>query len=176
MPYNILVLGAALRFYRAGQLPAGWWYDEVNLARAIQDLVLDPGRAPLYVGQQVENPGVWLWIGAAFFKAFARRLQAMSLADVKTYLRWQLASSLAPALDDGFVQANFDFYGRTLTGQPQLKARWKRCVQLVDAQLGEALGQEFVARNFTPELKAATVQMTDEIEALYRDVLAARRG
>jgi endothelin-converting enzyme/putative endopeptidase len=100
----------------------------------------------------------------AFFKALNARLQAMSLADVRTYLRWHLASSLSDALDDRFVQANFDFYGHTLTGTPQLKARWKRCVQLVDVQLGEALGQEFVARNFTPELKAATVQMTDEIE------------
>lgn len=101
----------------------------------------------------------------AFFKAFAARLRAMSLADVQTYLRWQLVSSLSPALDNGLVQANFDFYGQTLNGTPQLKARWKRCVALVDVQLGEALGQEFVARNFTPELKAATVQMTDEIEA-----------
>ena len=101
----------------------------------------------------------------AFFKALGARLQAMPLADIRAYLRWQLVSSLAPALDNAFVQANFDFYGQTLTGQPQLKARWKRCVQLVDAQLGEALGQEFVARNFTPDLKAATVQMTDEIEA-----------
>lgn len=101
----------------------------------------------------------------AFFKALGARLQAMPLADVQRYLRWQLASSLAPALDNAFVQANFDFYGQTLTGTPQLKARWKRCVQMVDVQLGEALGQEFVARNFTPEVKAATVQMTDEIEA-----------
>ncbi|HEV6965426.1 M13 family metallopeptidase [Roseateles sp.] len=101
----------------------------------------------------------------AFFKAFAARLKAMSLADVQTYLRWQLASSLAPALDNAFVQANFDFYGQALQGTPQLMPRWKRCVQLVDVQMGEALGQEFVARNFTPELKAATVQMTDEIEA-----------
>ena len=114
------------------------------------------GTAPSQARYNVTEP--------AFFKALGKRLQAMSLDDVKTYLRWQLVSSLSTALDDGFVQANFDFYGRTLTGTPQLKARWKRCVQLVDVQLGEALGQEFVARNFTPELKAATVQMTDEIE------------
>ncbi|MFT7722701.1 MAG: M13 family metallopeptidase [Roseateles sp.] len=101
----------------------------------------------------------------AFFKALDRRLKAMSVADVRAYLRWQLASSLGDALDGGFVQANFDFYGRTLAGTPQLKTRWKRCVALVDAQLGEALGQEYVARNFTPELKAATVRMTGEIEA-----------
>ncbi|PZP32446.1 MAG: M13 family peptidase [Roseateles depolymerans] len=99
-----------------------------------------------------------------FFKALNTQLAKTSLPDLKAYLRWQLASSLAPALDSGFVQANFDFYGQAMTGAPQLKPRWKRCVQLVDAQLGEALGQEFVARNFTPELKAATQQMTAEIE------------
>jgi endothelin-converting enzyme/putative endopeptidase len=107
----------------------------------------------------------------AFFKALNARLKTMSVADVQTYLRWQLASSLAPALDNAFVQANFDFYGATLVGTPQLMPRWKRCVQLVDAQMGEALGQEYVARNFTPELKAATVQMTDEIEvAMARSI------
>ena len=115
------------------------------------------GTAPWHARYNVTEP--------AFFKAFAARLKAMSLADVKTYLRWHLTSSLAPALDNGFVQANFDFYGQTLVGTPQLMPRWKRCVRLVDAQMGEALGQEYVARNFTPELKAATVQMTDEIEA-----------
>ncbi|WP_457418769.1 M13 family metallopeptidase [Roseateles sp. P5_E7] len=115
------------------------------------------GTAPWHARYNVTEP--------AFFKALGARLQAMSLGDLKTYLRWQLASSLSPALNERLVQANFDFYGQTLTGQPQIKPRWKRCVQLVDLQLGEALGQEFVARNFTSELKAATVQMTDEIEA-----------
>lgn len=115
------------------------------------------GTTPWHARYNVTEP--------AFFKALNARLAAMSLADLKTYLRWHLASSLSPALDNGLVQANFDFYGQTLTGTPQLKPRWKRCVQLVDAQLGEALGQEFVARNFTPDLKDATVQMTVEIQA-----------
>ncbi|MFG6412731.1 M13 family metallopeptidase [Roseateles sp. DC23W] len=121
------------------------------------------GTAPRHARYNVTEP--------AFFKAFDTRLKTMTLADLKTYLRWQLASSLAPALDRSFVQANFDFYGQTLHGTPQLKARWKQCVQLVDVQLGEALGQEYVARNFTPELKAATVQMTHDIEqAMARSI------
>lgn len=100
----------------------------------------------------------------AFFKAFAKQLGAMKLADVQTYLRWQLVSSHAPQLSNELVQANFDFFEQTLNGTPQLKPRWKRCVALVDAQLGEALGQEFVARNFSPELKEKTQLMTREIE------------
>jgi hypothetical protein len=70
----ILVLGAFLRFYHAGQLPQGYWYDEVNLSHSIQTDVLEQGRAPLYVGEQVENPGAWLWIGAAAFKTFGVHL------------------------------------------------------------------------------------------------------
>ncbi len=105
----------------------------------------------------------------AFFKAFDRQLAAMSLVDLKTYLRWQLLSSQAPYLTNGLVQANFDFFGQTLNGVPQLKSRWKRCVELVDAQLGEALGQEFVQRNFSPELKQQTQQMTEQIEAAMGD-------
>ncbi|MDY0743511.1 M13 family metallopeptidase [Paucibacter sp. R3-3] len=101
----------------------------------------------------------------AFFKAMDKQLKAMSVADIKTYLRWQLISSNAPYLGSDLVQANFDFFGQTLNGVPQLKARWKRCVALVDQQLGEALGQEFVAQNFGPDLKKATLTMTQEIEA-----------
>lgn len=100
----------------------------------------------------------------AFFKAFAKRLGAMSVAEIQTYLRWQLVSSHAPQLSAELVQANFDFFEQTLQGTPQLKPRWKRCVALVDQQLGEALGQEFVAHNFSPELKEKTLLMTREIE------------
>ncbi|WP_077032935.1 M13 family metallopeptidase [Pelomonas sp. KK5] len=101
----------------------------------------------------------------AFFKALDKQFATLSLADIRTYLRWQLISSNAPYLDNAMVQANFDFFGQTLNGAPQMKPRWKRCVALVDQQLGEALGQEFVAQNFGPELKQATLTMTQEIEA-----------
>jgi putative endopeptidase len=101
----------------------------------------------------------------AFFKALGAQWQRTSLAQIKTYLRWQLASSSAPTLDAAVAQADFDFFSHTLRGVPQQKPRWKRCVQWADQQLGESLGQEFVARTFGPEQKAATQQMTAEIEA-----------
>jgi len=106
----------------------------------------------------------------AFFKAMSRELRQRDLAQLRNYLRWQLVSSQAPTLSGAVVQANFDFFGQTLQGVPQLKARWKRCVELVDAQLGEALGQEFVNRNFSPDLKDKTLTMTRQIE----DAMAAR--
>ena len=63
------------------------------------------------------------------------------------------------------LQADFDFFNHYLRGVPAIQPRWKRCVQMVDHTLGEALGQVFVEKNFTPETKARTVAMTKEIEA-----------
>lgn len=107
----------------------------------------------------------------AFFKAVDQQLRTRSLGELKTYLRWHLVHENAPYLSSAFVDENFAFYGRTLRGTQQLKARWKRCVALVDDQLGEALGQEFVSRVFTPEMKARTVEMTSRIETAMADEL-----
>jgi putative endopeptidase len=100
----------------------------------------------------------------AFYAEFDKQLKALSLADIKTYLRWHTAHAVAPHLSDDFVNEDFDFFAKTLHGVPVLRPRWKRCVVLVDDQLGEALGQEFVARAFSPELKQKTSLMTQQIE------------
>ena len=101
----------------------------------------------------------------AFYKELGNQLQSASLDDIKTYLRWHAVHSAAPYLSSAFVNEDFDFYSKTLRGVPQLRPRWKRCVALVDRQLGEALGQEFVARAFSPEMKQKTVTMTKQIES-----------
>jgi putative endopeptidase len=100
----------------------------------------------------------------AFYKEVEHQLQSDSLDDLKTYLRWHTVHDLAPYLSKAFVNENFDFFSKTLRGVPQLRPRWKRCVSLVDQQLGEALGQEFVARTFGPETKQKTLTMTKQIE------------
>jgi len=106
-----------------------------------------------------------------FFKELDRQWQALGLADIKTYLRWHAAHATAPFLSSAFVNEDFDFFGKTLYGAPELRPRWKRCVALVDAQLGEALGQEFVSRAFSPELKRKTLLMTKQIEQAMEDDL-----
>ncbi|MBL8511832.1 MAG: M13 family metallopeptidase [Betaproteobacteria bacterium] len=105
----------------------------------------------------------------AFFKAVAKQLQTLGLEDIKTYLRWHTARAMSPFLSAAFVNENFAFFNKTLRGVPQLQPRWKRCVALVDAQLGEALGQEFVSRAFSADLKEKTLHMTKQIEAAMRD-------
>ena len=106
-----------------------------------------------------------------FYEELDRQLQALSLADMKTYLRWHVVHATAPFLSPAFVNEDFEFFGRTLYGVPELKPRWKRCVALVDAQLGEALGEEFVNRAFSPELKRKTLHMTRQIEQAMHDEL-----
>jgi putative endopeptidase len=104
-----------------------------------------------------------------FYKQWEQNLQHESLDNIKTYLRWQLARTSSPFLSSTFVQADFDFYSRTLRGVQQMRPRWKRCVQLVDRTLGEALGQEFVNRTFSPDMKKRTVEMTRQIEKAMED-------
>lgn len=107
----------------------------------------------------------------AYLAALERQLRTVPLDDLKAYLAWQTTRALSPYLSRAFDEENFGFYQKTLLGVPQQQPRWKRCVQQVDQQLGEALGQEFVARAFSPELKAQVQHMTKKIEdAMARDI------
>jgi putative endopeptidase len=100
----------------------------------------------------------------AFFQALDRELKRRPLNDWKRYLRWQLVNTSARYLSRAFVEEDFAFYGKALSGTEQIAPRWKRCVRWVDRDLGEALGQVFVQKNFSPELKEKTLAMVLGIE------------
>ena len=106
-----------------------------------------------------------------FYRALALHWKSTSLDDIKVYLRWHVAHAQAASLSSDFVTENFNFFSKTLHGTPLQQPRWKRCVALVDAQLGEALGQEFVDRAFGPELKQKTLAMTEQIEQAMQNEL-----
>ena len=101
-----------------------------------------------------------------FFKALNTVLTSTSIADLKVYLRWHLLHSEAPLLAKPFLDANFHFYGQTLTGATELEPRWKRCVEATDDDLGFALGQKYVEQNFPPEAKTRVLSMVHEIETM----------
>ncbi|HVP45579.1 MAG TPA: M13 family metallopeptidase [Bryobacteraceae bacterium] len=105
----------------------------------------------------------------AFYKELERELASRSLVHWKTYLRWHLVHSKAPYLSSRFVNENFAFYGRTLRGIEELPPRWKRCVQYVDRDLGEALGKVFVEKTLGPAVKARALEMTKNIEKSMED-------
>jgi predicted metalloendopeptidase len=106
-----------------------------------------------------------------FFKALDAQLTATPLADWKTYYRWHLVNSTASQLPQKFVDEEFDFRGKTLTGAKEIQPRWKRCTQATDRALGEALGQVYVQKYFPPEAKAHALLMVHNlISALHDDL------
>jgi len=100
-----------------------------------------------------------------FLKAVDQVVASTDLKDLKTYMRWHVIHSNAAVLPKKFDEENFNFYGKTLTGAAEQKERWKRCVEAVDGDLGEALGKIYVQRTFGPEGKARTLEMVKNIEA-----------
>ena len=100
-----------------------------------------------------------------FFKGMNAEIAKESLPDWKIYLRWHLVRSYAPFLSSPFLNENFAFYGKTLRGQQELQPRWKRCTENVDRDLGEALGQVYVEKYFSPDAKQQALKMVKEIDA-----------
>ena len=106
-----------------------------------------------------------------FFKAMDAALRKEDLQSWKAYLQWHLVHANAPYLSSAFVNADFEFFGKTLSGAQELEPRWKRCVDYADHDLGEALGQAYVQRAFPPQAKQRAQKMVKEIEqAMERDI------
>ncbi len=104
---------------------------------------------------------------------FARTVTSTPIEDVRAYLRWHLEHASADALPRAFVDEDFGFYGKTLTGANELAPRWKRCVDAVDRDLGEELGEAYIKEAFGPQAKDATLKMVREIEAALGTDIAA---
>jgi putative endopeptidase len=108
-----------------------------------------------------------------FMKAVDAELTSEPLDALKGYLRFHLVTAAAPSLAAPFRQAQFDFFSTTLRGVPAMPPRWKTCTREVDRSLGEALGQEFVRRTFSADMKARTQLMTEQIETAMGAEIAA---
>jgi predicted metalloendopeptidase len=111
----------------------------------------------------------------AFVRAFDRALVDTPLHTWRSYLRWRVLDTFAPALPARFENASFDFRGRILGGAQTQLPRWKRCVNATDVALGEAVGKAYVARLFPPAAKARAQGMTLRIKRAYRAELSALR-
>lgn len=106
-----------------------------------------------------------------FYRALNAAVAATSLEHLKAYFRWHVAHAKAAWLSQPFVDENFAFYGKVLTGTAELRPRWKRCVDFTDNALGEALGQKYVDQTFGAEGKERTLKMVHAIEkAMNQDL------
>ncbi len=148
------------------------WHDVVNQASSVAngpDLGrwLDALDAPAGVFDELvlRQP--------SFLDGIAAALAAGNLERWTDWLRWQVIRSSAAYLSDDFVEANFDFYGRTLTGTPELRARWKRGVSLVEGAMGEAVGRIYVDRHFPEAAKTSMDVLVANLVEAYRQSIAA---
>jgi len=107
-----------------------------------------------------------------FFTAAAALLDENPIDDWKAWLAWRVVHDAAPFLSKPFVDENFDFFGRTLSGAPEIRARWKRGVDLVSGALGEAVGKLYVAKHFPPEAKTRMKELVDNLVAAYRESIS----
>jgi putative endopeptidase len=104
----------------------------------------------------------------SFTGGLASLLTADRLESWKDWLAWQVIHGAAPYLSGAFVEENFDFYGRTLTGTPQMRDRWKRGVSLVEGAMGEAVGRIYVQKHFPPAAKESMDVLVANLIEAYR--------
>ena len=129
------------------------WLDGLDAAESVIDhvVVMQPPYLTL-VGQLLTDDRLEQW---------------------KNWLTWRAIRSAAPLLPQAFVEENFSFYGRTLSGTPELRPRWKRGISMVESAVGEALGAIYVAQTFPPESKARMDQLVDYLLQAYRERITA---
>jgi putative endopeptidase len=109
----------------------------------------------------------------SYAETFASLWASEPTEDWKAWMAFHAVSARAPYLHDELVEANFDFYGRTLTGAQELRARWKRGVALVQGVLGEAVGKVYVERHFPPAHKDRMARLVGTLVEAYRESITA---
>jgi putative endopeptidase len=106
-----------------------------------------------------------------FFKAMNEMIDQQSLDALKSYLRFHALNDAAPWLSASYDDLHFGFFGKTLNGQAEQQARWKRCTALTDRAMGEAVGQDWVRQNFPPQAKDNMEKLVAALEkALGEDI------
>lgn len=102
-----------------------------------------------------------------YFESFSELFANTDVQTWKDYMTFKTLDEYAPRLSQEFVDLNFDFHGKTLSGIPEQRPRWKRAVSATSSTLGEVLGQQYVAKYFTPEAKAKMDDLVQNLIAAY---------
>jgi predicted metalloendopeptidase len=116
----------------------------------------------------LSDAGAFVVNQPSYLKAFAAAVDELPVDRWKPYLKASLINGFAPFLSKAFVEAEFDFYRRTLRGVKENQPRWKRAVNALNANLGEMLGKMYVDRHFKPEAKARMEQLVENLREAYR--------
>jgi putative endopeptidase len=109
----------------------------------------------------------------SFLEGLGLVLTESDLEEWRDWLAWNVIHSAAPYLPAAFVTENFDFYGRTLTGTPEQRERWKRGVSFVEGSMGEAVGKIYVDRHFPTNAKAEMDVLVNNLIEAYRQSISS---
>ncbi|MCE4361950.1 M13 family metallopeptidase [Xanthomonas hortorum] len=121
-----------------------------------------------FAAQGVDVGAGFLLSQPRFFAAFDHQLASAPIAQWQAYLRFHTIDEASKQLSKAFVDNNFAFYGKALSGQPEPRPRWKRVLRAVDEAMGEGLGQLYVAKVFTPEAKQRAAELVDNVRAALK--------
>ncbi len=175
--------GAAQRIVALeGQLAEHQWSavqnrDDEAIYRSKFDLrtaeALAPGFdwARLLEAAGFGRPPVFVLAQRDYFAALGQLLGSVAIEDWRVYLRFKLLKAYAPYLGDALLQEDFAFQGGVLRGIERLRPRWQRGVRLVSAELGDALGQRYVARYFSPRAREHIEMLVENLRAAYRTAI-----
>ncbi|MEY4367897.1 MAG: hypothetical protein RLZ28_1312 [Actinomycetota bacterium] len=105
----------------------------------------------------------------SFFTGLASVYNNDNLESIKLWLKTRVINSMAPYLHGELVNVRFEFYGKKLSGTPELRARWKRAVGIVEDSLGEAIGEVYVEKHYPREAKAKMDELVGWLVEAYRE-------
>jgi len=143
-------------------------------AQQVQELTPSFKWDKFFAALQVPTAKQYLVTSPDFFRGMETLIASEPVEHWRGYLRYSLLHLSASSLSEPFVEENFDFYGRTLSGTKEIQPRWRRCSAYADIDLGDAVGQAYVARYFPPASKERMLEMVKTIEgALSADIDAA---
>ena len=146
-------------------------YNKVETTKLIGDLPSIPWKQYFDAHEISDVP--YAVVGQPeYFVAVNKLIKDHPLDDTKTYLRWQLLHNAAPYLHKAVEQEDFNFFGKTLSGQQEQEPRWKRSTKVIDRKIGEALGQLYVEKHYPPEASARMNDLVNNLREVFRDRLA----
>jgi endothelin-converting enzyme/putative endopeptidase len=127
-----------------------------------------------FAALQAPTSARYLVLAPDFFRGVEKLVSSQPMEAWRAYLRYSTLRFMAPMLSQPFVEANFDFFGRTLFGAREIQPRARRCSISADTDLGEAVGQAYVANYFPPENKERMLQMVKALEAALHQNIDAQ--
>lgn len=125
-----------------------------------------------FVGKPAGELGDLIVQEPSYFEAMAKAAGSVSADDWRLWARWHVLHENAPLLTKAFVDETFNFFGKTLTGTPQQRPRWKRGVGVVESALGEAVGKIYVEKYFPPQAKERMKTLVANLVEAYRESIS----